>query len=247
VKGVGELGGPTEVPPLLEVLLAAKGPDAATAEAALSAICARARDRDACAAPILAAEPKAPAETRQALLRVLGSCGAPKALAAVKGAMNDADPAVANAAVQALSDWPTHEALGDLLTVIRSSKNPAHVTLATKGCVRLARDPEASVADRLALCAKTMDAAQRIEDKKLVLGGIGSIVAPEALTAALAYLKDEKLREDAGLAAVTIGEKLVRGNPQAVAAAMVKVKESVKGQGLQKRADALYKRATAMP
>ncbi len=65
--------------------------------------------------PVVAALPRAAAPARPALLRVLGGFGGPEALAAVRPRLADADPAVREAALLAVANWPDLSAAAELL------------------------------------------------------------------------------------------------------------------------------------
>ena len=165
--------------------------------------------------PVLAALRVAPTEAKPTLLRLLGLTGTTEALAAVRAGIKDSDASVRDAAVRTLADWPDAAPAEDLLALVRSSTETAHKVIALRGYVRmagLAKDPTP-------LYARAVELAQRPEDKKLVLGGLGTASTPAALDLVEPYLKDEGLKAEAALAVVQISGRLRETNePRAKAA-----------------------------
>ena len=73
---------------LISQVVSPKNPsDAQVARKALRAACVRMPDREACAAELAAAMPRAPAATKPILLEILGAMGGPKALATIGAAV----------------------------------------------------------------------------------------------------------------------------------------------------------------
>ncbi len=65
--------------------------------------------------------------------------------------------------------------------------------------------------------------AQRDDEKKLAVGMLRRSPTLDSLGAAVLLLADPAVKAEAGVVAVFIGEKLVRGEPAAVGAAMKQV------------------------
>ena len=76
--------------------------------------------------PVVAALPRAAARARPALVRVLGGFGGPEALAAVRPRLADSDPAVREAALLAVANWPDLSAAEDLLKIAQASESMTH-------------------------------------------------------------------------------------------------------------------------
>lgn len=191
--------------------------DRAAVEEAVTTAFRRMPDAEKQAAPVLAALAKAPAGARPTLVRLAGRTGTAKSLAAVLAARNDADAAVQDAAVRALAEWPDAAPADELLKLAASAASPTHKVLALRGYVRMAGQSK----DPTAMYVRALNLAERTEDKKLVLAGLGTADSVEALKLVEGYLKDEALRNEAGLAVVQIAER-VRATDAARAGAAVK-------------------------
>ncbi|MBN1673778.1 MAG: hypothetical protein JXR37_22210 [Kiritimatiellae bacterium] len=111
------------------------------------------------------------------------------ALEAVRAALADPDADVCDAAVRALADWPSPAPLDDLLKLAESAPGELHRVLALRGYVRLvARPGSRAVEESLSMYGAALAAADRLEEKKLILAAIGKVPAPEALTFIEPYL-----------------------------------------------------------
>jgi hypothetical protein len=96
---------------------------------------------------------------------------------------------------------------------------------------------------KLAMCETAFAAAQRDEERRLVLAAIGRVPSAKAISMAVAHLADSALAEEAAAAALTVGEKIVQTDPRAVADAMRQVLKSGVSSEKAARAKALLQRA----
>ncbi len=147
--------------------------------------------------------------TKADLLRVLGKIGDDTALPLVRGALESSDPAVADAAVRALADWPTVTPRDDLLQIARTTMALNHRVLAIRAYARMIalepyRAPEGVVEDLL----KVLSLNPRTEEKRLVLGLLARFPCVGALKVAESLIPDEDVREEAVIAADRIREAL---------------------------------------
>lgn len=210
LRGLSRLAAAADVPDLLELLLAA--PTESECSAATQALAAAARrtsgQSGAAVEPVLAALAQARPVGRARLLRAAGRLGGEGALAAVRRGLADPDPALRDAAVRALADWPDASALDDLLGLVRAAPETVHRVLALRGFVRIVREVGAlSPAEQLARLTAAMAVVPRPEDRRLVLAGLGDVADPGALPVALACLEAPETADEA-VAAVTaiVGE-----------------------------------------
>jgi len=198
--------------------------DRSAAEKAVASALRRVEDPDRRAAPVLAALAGAPADAKAVLLRLLGKAPTPQAFKALGAAMRDPNEAVRDAAIRTLSEWPDPAAAETLLQLARTAAKPAHKVLALRGYVRLA----AQTKDATAMYLRAMQLAERPDDKKLVLGGLGGADSADALALVEQYLTDERLQTEAAAAAVQIADRLRQSDPTRARAAMKKVVATVK-------------------
>jgi len=244
LEGLRKLATEEDLPALVDVLLGAKTDGERDAiQKAVVAITRRAPELDKCAEPLLARLAGADISTRAPLLRCLGKMGGSKALDAVSAALEDKSPEIQDAAVRSLADWPDLEAVNALWGVIRDDPNLVHKVLAVRGYIRIVDEAdEPTTADKLAKYNQLMKLPLRADEKKLVLGGVGALLAPEALVAATGYLEDADLVEEAAAAVLKIADALKWSDPGASEAALAEVVAKSKVQATQEEATAMIEK-----
>jgi len=208
------------------------------AEAALSAVCAR--GREACVDAIRAGMPGAAPWARAALLRTLARAGGPRSLEAVVAATKDDDSMVRDEAVRLLAGWPEASVAPHLLAIAGQSGPLRYHVLAVRGLVRLA-SPLADRPANLDLLAESLKIAKRPEEKRIVLGVLGSIPTAQSLALIVPAMDDPDLADEACLAALLIAESqtnLDKGQRRAVAE---KALAKAKSQPIRERAGKLIK------
>ena len=206
--------------------------DRAAIEQTIGTVFRRVKDKDSQAGPLLAALAGAPPDARPMLLRLLGRPATPKALEAVRAALKDRSAEVRDAAVRTLSEWPNAAPAGQLLALARTSTNRTHKVLALRGYVRMAGMSK----DPTTMYIRAMELAERPDDKKLVLGGLGSANSAQALALVERYLKDKKLQAEAALAAVQIAKRLQQNDATRARVALKNVVAVVKDPRIRQQA-----------
>lgn len=205
------IAGQEDIPALLDLLAGLE--DEASREGMQDTVAAVARTNPRELARAGAVKTRLAAERdparRADLLRVLGKIGDDSSLALVRAALGDPDPAVVDAAVRALADWPTVAARDDVRGIARTSPDLSHRVLAIRASVRMVglephRAPAGATADLLDVLA----AATRPEEKKLVLGMLARFPCADGLKAAEALLADPAVAGEAKLAADRIRQAL---------------------------------------
>jgi HEAT repeat protein len=212
VKKVGELGGPAEVPAVLDLLAKAKSPeDLEATEQAVSAICVKATDPADCVSKLESRMSGASAAQKCALVRVLAAVGGPGALKVVRNTVNDPNADVHAAAIRALGNWATADAAPDLLTLAKAAGSPTEKMICLRGYLRLAGQADLPTDKRLDLCRQAAALTQKDEEKKLLLAALGGISSIEALNLIAPYLEEDGTKEEAAAATVDISSKLMKG------------------------------------
>ncbi len=230
LKAIGELAGEADVPALLDLL-----PGDAV-EQALINVCGRTPNA---IGPVSARLSGAPASAKGSLFRVLGAIGGPKALAAVRAGVTDSDAEVKRAAVRALATWKDTEAAADLLAFAKSLPDATDKLLCLRGAITLAANQSLATEERLKVCKSAEALIERPEEKKLLLGTLGSVAHPDALAMVLTYLDNPATKAEAGLAAVSIGQRILRTNRKEVVQALQKVLKSTDDLNLKQRVNAV--------
>jgi HEAT repeat protein len=193
------------------------------AEKALFAVAARAANPRAVTETLTAAMPKADNLAKQSILGALRRTGTPQALAAIRAALKDSDAAVQTAALRALAEWPDASSMDDLVAIAKSDPKDSSQVLAIRGLVRVTTMTGVTPARQIEVLTLALAAAKRPEDKKLVLGAIGTMKSIEALRLAAPLVADNDLKEEAAAAVVQIAKALPAPLPAEVRPALEKV------------------------
>jgi len=246
-KALGKLATPKDLPGMLELLVALKD-DSARSEAERAAIIVARQIPDASAradAALAALKSATATPARCSLLRVLGGIGNGKALATVKAALKDRQSEVQETAVRALAGWPEPNALDTLLGIYRTTDNRTHRVLALRGAVRLLEMGSGPVAQRLRTYTELIRTAKRVEDKRLVLAGLGSVADAATLGAIEPLLSQADVRAEAELAYLKVARAIIGwAKTEAIAAAQKLVKEAKSGS-VRKQAAELIRSGVA--
>jgi HEAT repeat protein len=249
VKKLGELAGPTELPGLLDLLAkATSSEDLEATEQALSAVSLKAANPAACVGQVEARLAQSQPVQKCALLRVLGAIGGPKALQAVRAAVNDSNAEVRAAAIRALSGWSTVDAAPDLLELAKTASNPAEKMICLRGYLAFAGQADSPKPQRLEMCRQAAPLVQKDDEKKLLLAALGSIVSAQALDLITPYLDDPGTKEEASTGIVNISDKLLKEEGSAKVAPRLiepldKVAQATANADLAKRAKELREQA----
>ena len=186
--------------------------------------------------PLLAAYAQAQGAPKRALLRILCSAGGDQALAVVRAATGDADAELKEAALRALCDWPSPEALPDLEKLVQAAPTPKLKILALRGYIRLVEVQTAPAAAKAAALKQAFGWAARDEERRLALASLGAAPCPEALAFAAESLGNAALKDDACQGAVDIAEALALVSPELVSDVLRKVVKAGAKDATLKRA-----------
>jgi HEAT repeat protein len=250
-KRLGELGAGSDVRPMLALLVGAKeARDRDAAEQATSAICVRQPQPEASVELVLTVLGSAQPAQKAALLRVLGAVGGAKALGAVRSAGGDANAEVKGAALRALAAWKTPDAAPELLTLARVASDPTDKLVCLRGYFGWAGNSDLPAERRLAMCQEAVPVVQSADEKRLLLGALGSIKTVQAVALVTPYLDDAATKEEASAAVVSIAQELLKGDQPTPAAAKLieplqKAAQATTNEDLAKRAQAQLQRAQA--
>jgi HEAT repeat protein len=237
IKALGETVAVADLGALADLLPKAQSAEElANVEAALDSACTRLPDKAACAAPLLARFPASPAPARSALLRVLGAVATPEALAAVRSSLTHADATVRDAAFRTLADWPETTALPALLEVIRATSDDTQRTLALRGAVRLLALGGQPLAQIVKTYGELLGLARRVEDRKLVLSGLGTVPDPAAVPLVEPLLAESAVQREAELALLSIASNLAGSAPAAAQAVARKLQTVSQQEATRERA-----------
>ncbi len=230
---------PEDMPALVNLLLETENEaDRGEAEKMVAAVAHKIEDKTRQSAAVQAVLPNVKdVPDRASLLRVLGRIGDAGSLPTLRAALASREAEIQDAAIRALSDWPTAEPVPDLLKVAQTSANPVHKVLALRGFVRLLGLESDRPADQtIDLYKKAMELASDATEKKRVLAGLANTKSLAALNMAAGYLDDVGLHLEAESAAVRIAPAVVGANPQRVKEVLQKVMQGTQNDSIREQA-----------
>jgi HEAT repeat protein len=202
VKALGVVAGVEDSQRLIDVLLEARTDgERSAAMKGLVTVLERIPDPEKRADDVIQRLPTATGESRLQLLRVLGRIGGTGALGIVSGEARSRDEDVRDAAIRALADWPGIGAYDTLLAVAKSREKLNRRVLALRGCVRMVENASLNARMAAHYHERTLGAAERIDEKRLVLGALGNLRNRQALRVVVPYIDDDSLGLDAAMAA----------------------------------------------
>ncbi len=147
-------------------------------------------------------------EGKIAIVRLLKAAGGSEALKSVWGVISRADGEVKDAALRALCDWPTPEALPTIMDLVKEPPNDTIKALAVRGAVRLLRESVEDMGTKLKRYSTLMKRAESAGNKRTILGGLATVPHRRALDMALCEVDDADVKAEALQAAVSIAKKL---------------------------------------
>jgi HEAT repeat protein len=235
---LAKLGSDSQLDGLIQLVLAGKAPGAA---AALQAVAGRAADKSAAARKLIAQTQSAAPRQLAPLFEALALLGGNEALTAVSSFAGGSNEEVKDAAIRALANWPDFSAHKALLVItFDPNTQRVHSVLAIQAIARLVQSADKEpAADRLKAAQTAMKSAKRDEEKKLLLSAFASVPDAKAADAIKPFLNYPNLKNEAGLAAMTLAEALPKANRPVARSLAQAVKEAGASAEITQRADAL--------
>lgn len=182
--------------------------DAAVAARALKAASVRMPDREACAAELAVALQRSPTTTKTTLLEILAEVGGTNALQTLATAAKSADPQLQDAGSRLLGKWNSVDAAPVLLDLSKSAPAEKYQVRALRGYIGLARKFAMPDQQRARMCEQAMQAAQRTDERKLVLDVLQLHPSIDGLKLAIAAKQVPDVKDDASAATRVIAQKL---------------------------------------
>ena len=221
------------------VVVTKSAADAPAAQRALRAACIRMPDREACAADIIAAMSRCDLPTKNVMLEIIGDVGGTKSLAAVGAAAKSPETSLQDTATRVLGKWTSVDAAPVLLDLAVNLPKSKFKVRAMRGYIRFIRQSKLPVAEKLAMCRKALAAADRVQEKQLVLDTLPRFKTADSLALAADAAAAGDVREVAAKAALSIAKSIADKEPGAVVRAMDKLTASGVQGDLLDQAEAL--------
>jgi hypothetical protein len=173
-------------------------------------------DREACAAELASAMQAASVANQAYLVEVLGAMGGKKSLATIAAVMKGGNEQLQEAGSRVLGEWLGTDAAPVLLDLAKTASSDKHQVRALRGYIRLARQFQMTEAERAEMCKQALAAANRAEEKKLVLAVLERYPNLPTLKVAIQAIQAPGLKDDATKTALVMGRKLADKSPEAV-------------------------------
>ncbi|MCZ7599305.1 MAG: hypothetical protein M5U09_18560 [Gammaproteobacteria bacterium] len=141
-------------------------------------------------------------------------------------------------ALEALCDWPSAMAAGELLTLAGTAPADERLTC-LRAALRQVGIEGTPAEQRLRICRDATLLIQRDDERKLLLSALGGVPTADALAMVLPYLVGA-VKEEACAAALQIADQLVKGPDKAkLAGPLQQVAETATNPDFVKRAKEL--------
>ena len=245
IRSLGAMGDVTACPVLIHALdgTASSG-ERDEIEKAINEIAARLSYPDSLLDIMTSAVSQSSDQAKACLYRVAGRFGNQQALGMVRAGLKDT-PAVRDACIRALGKWPNSQAIHDLLVLAEHADNSTHRILALRGFASLygsAEDPP-----DVALAVRAFTAAERAEEKTLLLAVLPVTPGPEALRLVVSGLEDPALTEEAALALVRLARVMPDEQRGAVKSALKRAAKKTTSSEIRAQLDGLLIRYNRPP
>ncbi|MDO5581887.1 MAG: hypothetical protein Q4G69_12220 [Planctomycetia bacterium] len=248
VSALSEIVSLNQVPMIFDVLKSEK--DQKRVDWILNATCTR-LPRESCAAEIVKVFNAAGTAEKQELLPLLKQIGGKTALTCVEQACWNADT-VENA-TKILGEWNTPDDMDAVaaacLKIAKESPNRKYQVRGIRSYIRIPRQFNFPVAQKIAMCKTAFDAASRKEDKALIFDVFTRMKDIASVNAALDYAKIPEFNGQACSTAVSIAEQIAlpenasgKKARAALCDAMKRVFELTNNDSLKNRAQKVYDR-----
>jgi HEAT repeat protein len=247
LNALQSLAGPGELSALLALTKDAK--DAAVREAAESAVvgaCTKTGGTLPGTEAILAELKQAnDPSVKNSWVNILVSLGEPKALPAVLASVDDPNVAVAGNAIDQLARWPDPAPVEPLLAVVQKDADPTRRKRSLGSAIRLATiaadEHQRPTETLVRWFQQANDASQSIEDRRLIISGLGRLADPESLELLIPYLQNPNLRQEAAVAIVQVAPALRADDPPALKEALDQITSTAKNKDLRDQASNIAK------
>jgi HEAT repeat protein len=204
------------------------GEEREAADRAVWMSCQRVDDPTQRSAPLLAVLAAGDESAAVAVLPTLARIGEPRALPAVRKAMQSDSHAVRDAGHRALANWPDPAVADELLQIAKTSSVESYRIWSLRAYARLIALPSDRPAQQtFELLRDAMALAMRTEDKELFLSRLSAVRVPDSLTLLLSFDDDPTLRKAAVAAVFTLAKGLSQSHPELAAAALTRIQPLV--------------------
>ena len=197
--------------------------DQDVAASSLKTAAIRMPDREACANELSAALTQIKkAGLKAKLIEILGAVGGTKALATVGEAALSSEEASKDSATKVLGNWMTIDAAPMLYSLSEKMPDDKYRVRAVKAYLRIARQFDMTLQQRVSMAESAMKIARQPEEKKLVLDVLKRNPSLEMLQLAVVFAASEDIKAEAIAVANELAGK-IPNQPEKVKAILDKL------------------------
>jgi hypothetical protein len=175
-------------------------------------------------------------EQKTRLLSQLAYLGGPEALEIVAKTARSQDDALVDAATRVLGEWLTADAAAPLLELARSSTANKYKVRTLRGALRIARQLDMPLDERMQLCRQALALAGRDDERTLALDVLSRYPSADGLAIAQSLLDNDTLRERGCNTILSITERLDDKHRDAIETALTAVIESTERKPVAEQA-----------
>jgi len=208
-----------ELPRILDRMLESKGEQRTAAVKALGAAYSR-LPREACAETLAGAVPTASLENQVLLLEQLTLLGGETALRIVAGAARSPNDALQDAATRLLGEWPTSDVAGPLVELASDPAQRKYRIRVLRGYLRVARQLDMPIEERITVCARTLQLADRPVEQQLALDVLKRYPTPSAVVLASSQISNQALGNAGFETVLDLSKGLLEKRPDDLAEAL---------------------------
>lgn len=210
IKALERIAEPADAPMLTDLVMSARGAAAqAAAQKALLATISGEDEQHGRDYLIEKIKGESPAN-QEKLIPALGRFGGEQSLKTIIPFTQNQNPKLQSVAIRALCNWPDLSAFTSLIAIADSSSQLSFRVLAIRGLVRIITTSDLLPIRKTILLGEALTAAERQDEKKLVISALANIKHTSALEMVAGYLRDKDLAFEAAVAALRISESKVR-------------------------------------
>jgi HEAT repeat protein len=188
----------TDISRLVKLLLTVEGERREEVERTILIVCEKVPAGTDRVQPVLAVLAKVAPSASPTYLPLLGRLGGPKAAQMIDAALKSSEPAVKDAAVRGLCNWPSAEVAPRLWDLASHSDNKTYRQWALRAYVRvITLKSDRPEAQTFGMLKQAMQLAERPEEKHWILSRAATVRTMETVTWVAGYLDDPALAQTA--------------------------------------------------
>jgi HEAT repeat protein len=179
-------------------------------------------------------------DQKASMLRILGGLSHKNALPLMRETLRTGDDLLKVEILRSFAEWPTADPLPDLYNVAEKSENETFALLALRGIIELIDlDSSLSKDQQLEMYKKAMDMAGQNEEKRRIFSKLSGRKTFAAMNYAARFMDDPALKEEAGLAVMSIAAEIYPQNTGIIKPVIRRVRESTDNDLLKTQASNL--------